>query len=120
MTDKKYYHLVNKFSHLETEEETIAMYPKMFKVLCKRNFRLNKRLIKDLFQNLGYGNWEHLWETDCEKLESVAEMCEMLRWEVWYCSDRMSWDRLLRTHWIWQRIQHRNNFKEDKEWKIGL
>lgn len=111
---KKYYKLVNKFVGLKDSQEIIDAYPHMFDAICCYCFHLPNRITKSLFRDLGYGNWEHLWETDGEKQKTIDELCETLRWEVFYCSDRMTWDRLLRTHWIWQRIQDRLRMEENE------
>ena len=110
---KSYYNLINKFADLETPEETIAMYPEVFRAMCTYNFKLKKQTIDDMFESLAYGNWKHLWETDEEKKATIEELCRELRWEVFYISDRMSWDRLIRTHWIWQRIMSRKWMEEN-------
>lgn len=110
--NKSYYNLINKFYKLKTPEETIAMYPEVFRAMCSYNFELKQRTIKDMFDSLAYGNWKHLWENDEEKKKNIDELCEELRSEVFYISDRMSWDRLIRTHWIWQRIMNRKRFGE--------
>ena len=107
MTDKKYYNLVNEFYKLEDQKEIIDKYPKMFDAICIRCFKLPKRIRKSLFHGLVQGNWEHLWETEKENKTTIPELCRDLKWEVFYCSDRMSWDRLCRIHWYWQRIQKR-------------
>lgn len=107
MTSKKYYNLVNEFEQLKDWQEILDKYPKMFDAICIYNFKLPNRIRNDLFDNLCKGNWEHLWETEEEKKMTIAELCYELRGEVFYCSDRMSWDRLCRIHWIWQRIAHR-------------
>lgn len=107
MTSKKYYNLVNEFEQLKDWQEILGKYPKMFNAICIYNFKLPNRIRNDLFDNLCKGNWEHLWETEEEKKMTIAELCYELRGEVFYCSDRMSWDRLCRIHWIWQRIAHR-------------
>lgn len=107
MTSKKYYNLVNEFEQLKDWQEILGKYPKMFNAICIYNFKLPNRIRNDLFDNLCKGNWEHLWETEEEKKMTIAELCYELRGEVFYCSDRMSWDRLCRIHWIWQRIVQR-------------
>lgn len=106
ITQKKYYKLVNEFKYLD-KESTINAYPYLFNAICCYWFHLSKRTVNSLFDDLGYGNWKHLWETDDEKEETINTLCKNLRDEVFYCSDRMTWDRLLRIHWIWQRIQKR-------------
>lgn len=117
---KKYYGLVMKFVKLENSKDTIDAYPHMFKAICCYCFHLPNYVTKSLFANLGYGNWKHLWETEEEEKETIDELCETLRWEVYYCSDRMSWDRLLRVHWIWQRIQRRKRDEEYAKWEENL
>ena len=107
MTSKKYYNLVNEFEQLKDWQEVLDKYPKMFDAICIYNFKLPNRIRNDLFDNLCKGNWEHLWETEEEKKMTIAELCYELRGEVFYCSDRMSWDRLCRIHWLWQRIARR-------------
>ena len=112
MTSKKYYNLVNEFEQLKDWQEILDKYPKMFDAICIYNFKIPNRIRNDLFDNLCKGNWEHLWETEEEKKMTIAELCYELRGEVFYCSDRMSWDRLCRIHWIWQRIARRLWFIE--------
>lgn len=111
--NKSYYNLINKFYSLKTPEETIAMYPEVFRAMCTYSFKLKKHTVDDMFKSLAYGNWKHLWETDEEKKATIEELCNSLRWEVFYNSDRMSWDRLIRTHWIWQRIMNRKMVEDD-------
>lgn len=115
MTRKKYYNLVNEFARLKDQQEILDKYPKMFDALCIYSFKLPKRIRKNLFYELAKGNWKHLWETDEEKIMTIAKLCEQLKWEVFYCSDRMSWDRLCRIHWNWQRIRDRMWHKEMDE-----
>ena len=107
MTRKRYYNLVNEFAQLKDQHEILDKYPKMFDVLCIYNFKLPRRIRQKLFYELVKGNWEHIRETDEEKKMTIAELCEQLRWDVFYFSDRMSWDRLCRIHWNWQRIKDR-------------
>ena len=116
MTRKKYYNLVNEFVLLKDQQKVLDKYPKMFEAICIYCFKLPKRIRKDLFYELAQGNWKHFWETDEEKKMTIAELCEQLKWDVFYCSDRMSWDRLCRIHWNWQRIKDRLwNQEMDKE-----
>lgn len=116
MTRKKYYNLVNDFMKTEDNQDLLDKYPKMFEAICIYCFKLPKRIRKDLFYELVQGNWTHLWETEAEKKMTIAELCNQLRWDVFYCSDRMSLDRLCRIHWSWQRIKERLWHREmDKE-----
>lgn len=120
MTSKKYYNLVNEFEQLKDWQDILDKYPKMFDAICIYNFKLPNRIRNDLFDNLCKGNWEHLWETEEEKKMTIAELCYELRGEVFYCSDRMSWDRLCRIHWIWQRIARRLWFIEIEKELAGI
>ena len=113
MTSKKYYKLINEFAQLQDQQEILDKYPEIFNAICVYCFKLPKRIREDLFDNLVRSNWVHLWETDEEKKMTIAELCEQLKWDVFYCSDRMSWDRLCRIHWSWQRIKDRRSL-----WKI--
>lgn len=116
MTCKKYYKLINKFAQLQDQQEILDKYPEIFNAICIYCFKLPKRIRKSLFDDLTQGNWEHLHETETEKKEPISELCKTLQWEVFYCSDKMSLDRLCRIHWCWQRIQHRLWMEEiDKE-----
>lgn len=116
MTSKKYYKLINEFAQLQDQQEILDKYPEIFNVICIYCFKLPKRIREYLFDNLVRSNWVHLWETDEEKKMTIAELCEQLKWDVFYCSDRMYWDRICRIHWSWQRIKDRLwNQKMDKE-----
>ena len=116
MTSKKYYKLVNEFEFLEDWQEIVRKYPKMFDAICIYNFKLPNRIRNDLCDNLCKGKWGYLWEAEEEERMTIAELCHELRGEVFYCSDRMSWDRLCSIHWIWQRIARILWYQEmDKE-----
>lgn len=113
ITRKKYYKMVNEFRSLGNWQLVVRYYPKMFEAICLYNFKLPKQIIKSMFEDLCYGNWKRLWETDEEHKKTVTDLCNDLRWEVFYCSDRMSWDRLIRIHWIWQCIKLRLDLNQD-------
>ena len=61
---------------------------------------LNRRMAKFLFDEMCvYNNWNHLHPTDEEKDKSKEELYNDFRGDVFYCSDRWSFDRLMRCHW---------------------
>lgn len=121
ITKNKYYRLINDFHRTDNDVHTIMLkYPVIFKAICKYNFHLNNKIIKSLYYNLGYGNWSHLWEIKEEKLYTIEQLCEHLKWDVFYCSDRMSWDRLLRIHWVWQRIKHKLLMSCEEEYDLYI
>lgn len=53
------------------------------------------------------GNWERLHTTHAEDLLTARQIADRLADEVYYCSDRWSWDRLIRTQWLYQRLCER-------------
>lgn len=107
-----YYRLINEFFYLKTSDEVINAYPKVFRYLCIYNFSLDDVTINSLFVGLAQGNWKRMWEDVEDKKKKIDELCEDLKSGVFYISDRMSWDRLIRTHWIWQRIMDRKRWEE--------
>lgn len=113
ITRKKYYNMINEFCGRKSWRLIVDYYPQLFEAICRYNFKLPKRIIKSMFTDLCYGNWKRLWETEEEHKKTVSDLCEDLRCEVGYCSDRMSWDRLIRIHWIWQCIQLRLDLNQD-------
>ena len=70
MRKKKYYKIIDDFYKVEDSEDIINAYPKVFRAICKYWFKLNNRTIESMFDDLAYGNWKHLWETDEEQLNT--------------------------------------------------
>lgn len=116
MTRKKYYALINgyyhKYSDLEKTDEVLLEIAKEYRhticpALCKYNFQLSRKQALWLCDTLGEGNWKKMWLTEEEKNESGEEICKGLLGDIFYCSDRMSWDRLARINWQYQRLLRR-------------
>lgn len=59
----------------------------------------NKATRKILWDELVFGNWKRL-HTDESK--SADDWLNSLRYDVMYCSDRWSLDRLTRCHWMYR------------------
>jgi len=80
-----------------------------------KRWGFNNKSIKDLFNEFLMVNWEalHLENTSYVGY-SKEELKESFRHECHYVSDRMSFDRLFRTHWLYLQA-----FSEDiyEEWK---
>ena len=55
-----------------------------------------------LWNNLVQGNWKRLHMTDDEKQITKDEWLDRFWIEVFYCSDRWSFDRLMRCHWFYR------------------
>lgn len=61
-----------------------------------------KKARRCLWDGLVAGNWERIHLSYDERAQSPRHWLEELRWEVWYCSDRWSIDRLTRRHWLYR------------------
>ena len=59
-----------------------------------------------LWDNLADGNWEHFHLTDEEEKLTSQQWLEALCWDVWYCSDRWTLDRLTRCHWKFRQYMY--------------
>lgn len=69
----------------------------------------NKPTRKILWNELVYGNWEHLHTTEDESKMTPEAWLEKLHYEVAYCSDRWSLDRLTRCHWLYRQYMRSVN-----------
>lgn len=116
MREKKYYVIINDFYHkysdAEKDTDTMKAIAEEYRetvcpALCKYNFGLNRKQALWLCDTLGQGNWKKMWLTDEDNAESDSEVCRQLIGDVFYCSDRMSWDRLTRINWQYQRLLKR-------------
>ena len=89
--------------HGNSSPATIAdSYPEMNTVVLKEKFYFNKKAAEEFIEDACYGNWDRLHLTGAEKHLDAEAWARMLLGEVWYCSDRWSWDRLIRTQWLYQ------------------
>lgn len=71
-----------------------------------KSLGVNKKVRKILWDNLAVGNWAHFHPTDEEAKLTACERLEKLHWDVFYCSDRWSLDRLTRCHWAFRQYMH--------------
>ena len=110
----KFYHDWNKVVlGSETKEGKIQLanflkaYESLMKQVLKETFKVTSTVAKDIINGLGQGNWEHLHETHNEEWETVRRIQENLIYDIFYCSDRWSWDRVLRVNWQYHRLKRR-------------
>lgn len=82
-------------------------YPNMMCYVLKHKFLMTKSSAKEFVSEACYGNWERLHETSAEKVLDAGQYASVLRDEVWYCSDRWSWDRVIRVQWLYKRLLER-------------
>ena len=78
---------------------------KYFRRVCKYLGFKDDSDILYLYDNFGSDlNWKKLHLSDEEREISPGEWISDMQAEVFYCSDRWSLIRLLRTHWIYVQI----------------
>ena len=82
-------------------------YPKMMRVVLKEKFGMPKKAASVFIAEACNGNWERLHETNIEEKVDAATYADYLVNDVWYCSDRWSWDRVIRVQWAYQRLVDR-------------
>lgn len=116
MTRRKYYALINGYYHkyrdVEKTDQVLLEIAKEYRhsicpALCNYNFRLTRKQALWLCDTLGQGNWQKMWLSEEEKQESSEEICNGLLGDIFYCADRMSWDRMTRINWQYQRLLKR-------------
>ena len=72
---------------------------------------INKKSAEVLWNNLAYGNWEHLHQTEEEENYSEEEWFKNFYYDVLYCSDRWSLDRLERCHWQFRQWIRKTDYE---------
>ena len=70
-----------------------------------KHLGFNRSARRILWNDLVQGNWKRLHATDEEEQKTPDEWLDELRWEVYYCSDRWSLDRLTRCHWLYRQYR---------------
>lgn len=92
-------------AHEGKSPQTVAdNYPKMMRKVLRHEFRMSKDAADIFIEDACYSNWDKLHETRMEKIISTEMYARELLSDVFYCSDRWSWDRVLRIQWLYQRI----------------
>lgn len=90
-------------------EPAIVMedYPRMMRKVLRHEFRLPKRVANEFIETACEGNWLKLYETDVEKHVGSDVYAEMILGELLYISDKLSFDRILRIQWLYQRLMRK-------------
>lgn len=89
-------------------------YPKMMRRVLKEHFHLPHKAARKFVDEACYGNWDRLHLTSLEKEASAEEVAESLRYDVFYCSDRWSWDRVIRVQWLYQVLRDKCRREEER------
>ena len=81
MTEKKYYKTINDWCGLYCKEEDFTEAELRYIVneyrnivcpaICSYWFGINRKTALGIADNLGYGNWRHLWLTEEEQALSL-------------------------------------------------
>lgn len=94
-------------------------YPKMMRKVLTGLFGMSKKAAKEFVRTACDSNWDRLHESRAEKELGAEQYADMLMGDVFYCSDRWMWDRVLRCQWLYQRIRDRvrdARIKEGEKW----
>lgn len=84
--------------------EVMRDYPKMMRKVLRHKFGLSKGAAKEFIKYACEGNWLKLHETDVEDAADSDMYAQRILDDVHYCSDRWSWDRVLRIQWLYRRL----------------
>lgn len=85
-----------------TNDELTRRWKSVFFLITKR-MGFNKEGRRYLWNRLVEGNWERLHQTKEELMWDRNKWLEEFYLDLWYCSDRMSLDRLTRLHWQYRQ-----------------
>lgn len=82
-------------------------YPKMMRRVLMEKFGMSRRAANSFIRGACEGNWERMHETSVERKVDAKEYSKMLLGDVFYCSDRWGWDRVIRIQWLYKRLEWR-------------
>lgn len=106
ISDDEYYDIMCNFKSLTDFKDIHDKWFSCFHYILTR-WGFNKRSIKSLFDNFVMLNWKDLHQENTEFKDLSKELLyNSFAGECWYISDRMSYDRLFRTHWLFLRAFH--------------
>lgn len=104
-TEEEYYDLMHTIDEKETFEDIHDSWYKCFSyIMMKLMPGVTEEGIKSIFYHFEMSNWKDLHKENSEysnqtKWDLVDKFCGECR----YISDRFSYDRLFRTHWLFYR-----------------
>lgn len=104
MTSKEYYNLCSNLDKLKTFGELHDAWYRIFDYTL-RSWKLGYRaeIIDDLFYHWDMSNWKAMHKENTEYANhSDWDLHQAFTGDVAYISDRMSYDRLFRAHWLFR------------------
>lgn len=92
----------DKLIRFSSNRKNIKRWKNLFSEVLS-NWGFEENAISKLFEwGAEYGhNWEKLHPSSEEESKTSEEILDKFWGEVYYCSDRMSLDRLFRCHWLY-------------------
>ena len=105
MTREKYYEIIENLDPKMGFEELHLKWFQCYSFILK-SFKsgFNEKSIKSLFYNWDMENWKAMHQEETEyKGYSKKKLIDAFCGECNYISDRVSYDRLFRTHWLFLR-----------------
>lgn len=106
MNRKTFYRTMCSFEPNQNFETFHENWKKCFTSYLKSlKIGYSNRAIEDLFYNFDMLNWKDLHKGNTEyKDNSKEELLGFFCSETKYICDRMSYDRLFRTHWLFKQV----------------
>jgi len=106
---KKFYENMENFSWEDGFTENLEKWFACFEYTLKHlNKDFNKSLTKSLFWDFEMSNSKMFWIENNPEYKHLKnkykELFEKFSDDAEYCSDRMSFDRLFRLHWLFREI----------------
>lgn len=105
MNKQEYYQLMENMNEKDKFPVLLEKWKKCFHfVLLSFNVGFTEQSINSLFEDWDMENWKEMWLENSEykdysKDRLIATFCN----ECGYISDRVSYDRLFRTHWLFKK-----------------
>lgn len=123
MNKKEYYNIMVNMEDVFDFKTLYSKWKKCFIYILVSIFKFKKQSAIKLFYNFDMENWTALHIENTEyKNYSKNELIEAFVNECDYISDRISYDRLFRTHWLFKQsfdkefneIKYSNLYKNNK------
>lgn len=110
MTENEFYEIMeSKISEAETFDALHELWRSAFIYMFK-SFKVgfSDKSINHLFDNFRMENSKMFWKENNPEYKdrSDEELIEIFKGECSYISDRYSYDRIFRTHWLFLRAFH--------------
>lgn len=88
-------------------KDIVQDYPSLMEYILIKKFNFSKEAASKFINDACMGNWDRLHETTIEKTISAETYADQLIGDIHYCSDRWTWDRVIRVQWLYKRLKNR-------------